>query len=305
MTVAYWILAFRAMPALHTAAFRMVAVRPVLSLGGWMMVSNLVQPLLLYLDRFILASLMSVEASAYFSTPYDLVVRIWVIPIAVMNTAFPALTASLRANPLGAGNLFRRCGLSILGLVFIPCLLATAFGPWLLRLWLGAEFAEHAGDVMQILAVGVMFTCVAQLPAGLVDGIGRPDLNAKLSFAEVLVYVPCFVGLIGAFGIQGAAFAWTARVGVDCAARLLIAGRCYPAGRSAIDTVTLATGIAGGLMLIPLASPDGMDRVCAVAIVIVLLAVALWRLGLSVVERSTMRGYGMILLRRGTSSRGA
>ncbi len=305
MTIAYWILAFRAMPSLRTASFRMVAVRPVLSLGGWMMVSNLVQPMLLYLDRFIIASMLSVVASAYYSTPYDLVVRIWVIPIAVMNTAFPALTASLRGNPLGAGNLFRRCGLSILGLVYVPCLLATAFGPWLLQLWLGAEFSDHAGDVLQTLAVGVLFTCMAQLPAGLIDGIGRPDLNAKLSFAEVLIYVPCFVGLITLFGIQGAAYAWAVRVALDCLARLLIAARHYPSGKAAVHTLILVVSIACILMLVPLAVPAGLDRVCATATVPVLLAVVLWRMGLSEEERLAIRGYGALVLRRRPLTRNA
>ena len=305
MTISYWILAFRAMPSLRGASFRLAAVRPVLSLGGWMMVSNLVGPMLLYLDRFILASLMSVVAAAYFSTPYDLVVRIWVIPIAIMNTAFPALTASLRGNPQGAGTLFRRCGLSILALVFVPCVIATAFGPWLLRQWLGADFAEHAGNVLQILSVGVLFTCVAQLPAGLVDGVGRPDLNAKLSFVEVLVYVPCFVALISAFGIQGAALAWATRVGLDCLARLVIAARCYEPGRAAIHTVMLSCAIAGLLLVLPLAVPYGIERVGAVGVVLACLAATLWRIGLSEEERGASFGHLLRLSRWSPLSRRA
>ncbi len=58
-----------------------------------------------------------------------------------------------------------------------------------LRLWLGADFAQHSFRVLQWLAVGVFINSLAQIPFALVQGAGRPDLTAKLHLIELPLYL--------------------------------------------------------------------------------------------------------------------
>jgi O-antigen/teichoic acid export membrane protein len=84
-----------------------------------------------------------------------------------------------------------------------------------LTIWLGADFAEHSFRVLQWLAVGVLINSLAAIPFALVQGAGRPDLTAKLHLIELPGYLLTLWWLIGARGVEGAAIAWTARMGVD------------------------------------------------------------------------------------------
>ena len=45
----------------------------LLRFGGWMTVSNIVGPLMVTLDRFLIGALISVSAVAYYATPYEVV----------------------------------------------------------------------------------------------------------------------------------------------------------------------------------------------------------------------------------------
>jgi O-antigen/teichoic acid export membrane protein len=62
-----------------------------------------------------------------------------------------------------------------------------------------------------------------------VQGVGRPDLTAKLHLLELPVYLGLLFWLIHADGIEGAAIAWSVRMVVDALALFFIAKRFLPA----------------------------------------------------------------------------
>src|SRR6266566_1325695 len=55
-------------------------LRPLLGFGGWVSVSNVVSPLLVYLERFLLASRAGDAAVAYHTAPYAVVTRLLILP---------------------------------------------------------------------------------------------------------------------------------------------------------------------------------------------------------------------------------
>jgi O-antigen/teichoic acid export membrane protein len=228
MTWCYWRICLNAMPSLRQGRFRFASVLPVLRFGGWLTVSNITWPLLLYMDRFVIAAVLSTAATAYYATPFDLIVRFTIVPLAIMQTAFPAITASYRTAPQKAARLFRLGSLTVAVVLFPAAFIVVMFAQDLLQLWLGKDFAAHAAGVLHLLGVGVLFLCADSVPTGLLDGIGRPDLNAKLSVVSILVYVPVLIGLLRVLGIEGAALAWTLRVILAYALRLLLCARHFP-----------------------------------------------------------------------------
>ena len=190
--------------------------RPLLVYGSWVTVSNFITPLLAYVDRFVIGSMVSVGAVGYYSAPYDAINRAWVVPATLAATLFPAFTN------LDTGGSKRRleelCARSLKSLLLIstPTLLVLAlFAKQILRWWLGVEFADQSATVLQILAVGMLLNSIALVPFSLLQGVGRPDLTGVFSLVELVFQIAACFLLVKHYGISGAALAWTLRMLLD------------------------------------------------------------------------------------------
>ncbi len=253
MTIAYWRICVRVLPELRTARTVLAQLKPVLRMGGWMTASNITLPVLTYVDRFIIASVLSAAATGYYSTPFDLVLRFTIIPVAIMNTAYPAIAASYRTDPANTESLFRRSLVTVTGALFPACLLCVALSHWVLTVWLGADFASHATVVLRWLGVGILLSCVDSVVAGLLDGIGKASVNAKFSFVELALYIPLLAVLVRSHGIEGAAIASAIRCLFDLSVRFWFAQRLYPPVRAvAIGVLPLLLGSSATLFVVAL-----------------------------------------------------
>jgi O-antigen/teichoic acid export membrane protein len=233
------LLCLRVLPELRRSiAWERSAVGPLLRFGGWMTVSNVVGPLMVTLDRFLIGAVVSMTAVAYYATPYEVVTKFWLLPGALLGVMFPAFSASFAQDRERTALLFGRSVKSLF-LVLFPIMLCTvALAQDGLKLWLGAEFAQHSFRVLQCLAVGVFINSLALVPFTLVQGVGRPDLTAKLHLIELPMYLALLWWMIGARGIEGAAIAWTARVAAD-ALFLFFVARRFLLGNSPIRLRTV------------------------------------------------------------------
>lgn len=292
-TLSYWWLARRDLPGLRPALPRWASVGPLVRMGGWMSASGVLTQALLYADRFLVGALLTLSAVAFYATPLDLVMRMWILPVAVAQALLPAMASAYVAHQAATAGLLRRGALLVMATVLPACLVLVAAGPEILRLWLGAEFAAGGGRVLQILSVGIFFSCAAFAPGALLDAIGRPDVNAKWQLAQAAVFLPLSaLGLVW-LGIEGAAAAWAARCAVDAAGRLFLVARLYPAAAAAARALALplAAGGAGLALLLPFTAPATLAALGAAALP-GFLAAAL--LALTPEERRDARG----LLRR-------
>ena len=116
-----------------------------------------------------------------------------------------------------ASRLYSRSIKYILLALFPIILLIIVLAQDGLTVWLGADFARHSTRVLQWLAVGVLANSLAFVPFSFIQGIGRPDLTAKLHLLELPVYLAILFWLIHPFGIVGAAIAWSAAHIFGCA----------------------------------------------------------------------------------------
>lgn len=193
-----------------------VTMRPLFVFGGWMSISNIVSPMLIYLDRFMLGGLVGVAAVGYYTAPFDGVMRMLIIPASLMGAVYPSISAlAATGNHEAIHRVYAEAVKKTVLLLVVPVLTLAIFGPWLLRLWLGEAFAEQGQTAVRILAFGVLLNAVAHVPSGFITALGRPDIKAKLHVIELMIHVPVAYFLISRFGIVGAALAWTARVGLD------------------------------------------------------------------------------------------
>ncbi len=197
---------------------------PLLGFGGWVTVSAIVGPVLIYAERFLLGALLSVSAVGYYSVPIDALMRLWIIPSSFATTLFPAFSQlSGREEHESMAELLGRAARLLVAALGPAVLTVIIFGGDLLRLWLGPIFAEHSTMALRIVAIGLFANSMGLLAYALVQGMGRADLTAKLHLAELGAYAIVAPVLIRTFGITGAALAWTGRVIVDATALVVVA----------------------------------------------------------------------------------
>ncbi|PYP29151.1 MAG: hypothetical protein DMD49_13515 [Gemmatimonadetes bacterium] len=172
------------------------ALRPLLSYGGWVTVSNFVSPLLTYLERFVLGSIAGLAAVAYYTAPYEAVNRLLILPASLSTALFPAVSGAGAGQQAHAQQLLGRSVRYLLLAMAAPVVLVIAFPRELLTVWLGATFAAHGADAVRILAAGILVNGLAHLPYVYLLGQGRPDVPAKFHLLELPLERPVARGRV-------------------------------------------------------------------------------------------------------------
>jgi O-antigen/teichoic acid export membrane protein len=279
-------LALREMPALrHRFAFDKALLRPLFSFGGWMTVSNVVSPMMVYVDRFLIGSILSLAAVAYYATPYEVATKLLIVPGALVGVMFPAFSAAMAADRVRAAMLYRRAA-KYVGLFLFPVsFVLIVFGQGLLQVWLGHEFAVHSTRVLQILSLGVLANGLAAVPFALIQGTGRADITGKLHLMELPFYLAAVWYLTVHYGIVGTAVAWLLRVVADCILLFLLADNVMGIKNRILWPVCASICVGAVLVAVspvlggwPIKLPFA---ICGLA----LFALATWRLTLSTEER--------------------
>lgn len=294
----YLIFCLHVMPILrHGVSLKRAVIAPLLRFGGWITVSNIVSPIMAYLDRFLVAALVSIAAVAYYVTPYSAVTTLLVVPGAIVGVLFPAFTTSFVQDQKLTALLFTRGVKYVFLLMFPITLLIVTLARQGLDLWLGEEFAEHGTRVLQLLTIGVLINSLAQIPFSLVQSAGRPDLTAKLHLIELPFYLVAVWWMTRIFGIEGTAMVWSARVLVDALILFIMARRILPQGSFGFQHVKLPAGFVLLLLAFGIVPKDLIINANFVAFAIFLFMCGSWFLILDKAERSML----YILLRKGLS----
>jgi O-antigen/teichoic acid export membrane protein len=242
-------------------------MRRLLRFGSWVAVSNIISPLMVSADRVLIGWAISVTAVTYYATPFEAVSKLMLIPGAISIVLFPAFSTA------GARDSSRLHQLYSAGFWFVIYLLlpAVAMGallaPELLQLWLRGDFAARSAHVTVWLAIGMLANGAAQVPYALLQAMGRSDLTAKTHMAEAPAYALLLLVLMHAFGVAGAAMAWTIRALADLGALLVLGttvGKTRPAaprGVFLLAVVCILLALAplvlfarAGLLVVALAS---------------------------------------------------
>lgn len=209
--------AARCLPGMLNARhFNASFMKPLLVSGGWMTVTNIISPLMSYLDRFLISTTISAAAVAYYVTPNEMITKIWIIPGALTAVLFPAFSSQIgsgRSHELM--DLYRRSVLYLL-LAITPMTLIIAFASKeILTLWVGAAFAEQSSSVLRIFSYGVLISSITQIPFSLLQGAGKAALTAKVHVVEFPVYCLLLWLSCSYYGLEGAALVWLLRICAD------------------------------------------------------------------------------------------
>lgn len=224
--IVYSFFCTRSIPGMKHPQWPNIAhVKKLLGFGGWLTVTNIVGPLMTYMDRFIIGGILSMTAVAYYATPYDFVARLAVIPGSLLGVMFPALSASFAVDISRFNFLYDKTVKYILCVMTPIVLILTLAAHPFLNVWLGKEFAAQSTLVFQLLALGTLVNSIGQVPFSAIQAMGRPDITAKIHLLELPIYLGMIWFLALKMGIAGAALAWLIRVLIDTAVLYRLANR--------------------------------------------------------------------------------
>lgn len=217
-------------------------LRQLLTFGGWVTVSNIVGPVIVYVDRFVIGAMLAASSVVIYAVPFDLVSRLPVLVASLCSVLLPELARLSRSDLSGQGNihrvrsLVRRSSLFSAWIIVPMVALGWVATPWVLRWWVGAAFEAQGTLVTQLLLLAFGVNALAQIPFTALQAAGRVRSVALMHVAELLPYGLVLYGAISWLGIAGAAWAWLLRSVIDYAVLAWMWRR---------NAVRLATGITG------------------------------------------------------------
>lgn len=278
-------------------------MKKVLKFGGWLTVSNIISPLLTYMDRFFIGAILTLTAVSYYVVPYTIATKLLLIVGSLAMVLFPAFSYSQSQAKEVYLKLYRRA-IKYTFLILTPIVLFLAvFSYDLLSLWLGVEFAYNSYWVLTIFCLAVLVNSLANIPYTLIQAFGRPDITAKFHIIELIPYIFLLWLFALKFGIVGVAAAWLARVTADAILLFWYADKLLAfeikKQRSIILFILLTiiptvafllvmalNTVAGGLII----------RVLATLSVFTILGFGVWRILLESDEkRYIIQSYGLLI----------
>lgn len=217
LCIVYWLACRRRVRATR-AQVKPAVARGLLDFGGWLTVSNVVSPLITYFDRVLIGAYLSVSAVAYYTTPYEIVSKIMLVPASIGAVIFPRF-----AQMETAGDTAGLRRLTLFSYATNFCLTAPAivilalFGERLLGLWINPDFAAKSAYVGTILSVGVTINAMASVPMNRLQALGESRTTALIHLVEAPLYLVALVSVLSSQrpSLEHVAMLWVARVTLD------------------------------------------------------------------------------------------
>jgi O-antigen/teichoic acid export membrane protein len=216
--------------------------------AGWLGLTNLVSLLVGYADRFVLAPFTSAAAVGQYVIAQEVATKLWIASGAVVSAGMPRLAAQgAQLDHEGLRGTTRHLGAAMWGLGVAPAALLVLFAEPLLKLWLRASFDPASVLPLQVMAIGIGVNNLTQINFALLQVHGGEQRGAWLQVFHFLFLCLALAVLVPAFGIRGAALAFTLRLLLDALlVRLLLRGTSREAARAGVG---LGTQVACAALL--------------------------------------------------------
>lgn len=188
------------------------------SFGAWMAVTNLVSPLLVSADRFFISYFLGAGMVAYYTVPFEFLVRLLILPGALGASLLPNLARGRLTDSARVDEAFAKSVKIVALAMFVLCLVAAILAYPLMDIFISNDFASKSWLLAAILSVGVLVNGVAYLPYTALHAHGKAKPTGMLHLVEIVFYIPVLLAFIHWQGLTGAALAWTLRVTCDAVA---------------------------------------------------------------------------------------
>lgn len=210
-------------------SFHPITFKRLIFFGGWITVSNIISPIMVYFDRFVISSILGAKVVGFYTAPSEAIGRLGLLPGALSRAVFPRLSNIISHEDFNTQLKFS------FKLMIAGCLpvvvLGIIFSDKILLLWMGEEYAKNSSLILSILLVGFFFNSLAQIPFTAIQSLGKAKLTALLHCLEILPYLVLLYFFVHYYGLIGAAYAWSIRVIIDFLLLLVISNKCVSRNR--------------------------------------------------------------------------
>ncbi len=191
------------------AEFDSAEFRDMFRFGVFTLANRLNTLLLTQMDRFLIGLFLPIEMLTFFIIPATFAGYILKVPLIVLQVLFPLVSEiqSIHENPREALRAIQLRGSKYFTLYVLPlCILTATYSRAILTLWVGPEIAAQSSRILQLLAIAYFISSTHYVPSTILNGIGKPQINAYiLPVAGVLNLALCLL-LIPRYGINGAGY---------------------------------------------------------------------------------------------------
>ncbi len=288
--VAHAIACARAFPRLtRPTGVRGAVVQRLARVGGWITVSNLVNPLLVSADRVIVSSTLGVAAVGYYATPQEVVTKLWIFTGAVLPVLFPALAATFASDATRAAKLFDRAA-RIIAVALLPvAALMALYAPEWLGWWLGPGFVREGASLVRVFAIAIFCNCVGQTAFTALQAVGQQRVTGVSHLVQLPLLIVALAWVTPRYGLLGAALVWGARIVVDAGVAFWGVIATIPSLRAAAARAA-AYAVVGVSCVLATTVPHSVGAKAALTIVAVPIYCAVtWFAVLTSEERASFR----------------
>lgn len=185
-----------------------VTLKKLFSFGVFSLLVMLSTTILFQLDRILIGAYSGAAQVAFYAVPASIAFRIHAFVANIMGVVFP-LCSELHAT--GQKAKLRELYLRASKYAFIIAIsIATplvVLSGQVMKYWMGDEYALKSSHVLMLLAISSFFASMSTIPAFLLDGIGKPRVNAFFAVLSALMNIMLCLLLIPRYGVIGAALA--------------------------------------------------------------------------------------------------
>lgn len=189
--------------------------KTLFSFGGWVTVSSILSPMMVQLDRFMIAALLSAAAVTIYVVPFELVAQSLILVTAINSVIFPSLSRLMQEQPDNWQKYFQTWLFRVGALMLVMSSTMAFLMPYILKFWLKDEFHPESVLVGQILCAGVFLNSLSALFYSQLHALGKASVTAKFHMIEFPIYFAFLYFALLKFDIMGAAIAWSARMALD------------------------------------------------------------------------------------------
>lgn len=190
-------------------------LKKLLSFGAWMTLSNIVSPLMVNADRFLISNLLGASMVAYYTIPFDFAIRLLIIPASLTGVLFPRFSNLLISDIKETIKVYKKSFAIIFKIMLVVSAGIIAFSYLGLKIWINEDVASKSYLILIILMIGVFFNSLAQVPFSIIQADGKVKLTSLLHIAEFVIYIVLLVLLAKYVGLIGVAFAFLTRTLID------------------------------------------------------------------------------------------
>jgi O-antigen/teichoic acid export membrane protein len=182
------------------------SIRELFNFGAFSWLQGLVGLLTGQADRFLVGYMLGAHALAYYSICVQAALPIHGIAAAGLQVLFPYLSARLGVLSIAAMRQRFAAAFSVNVAIVAILAMPLIFGSrYVLRLWMGQDFATHASVILSITACGFALLGLNVTGFYMFMAMGRIKLLALVNTAGAAAMLIAIAILAPRFGIVGAA----------------------------------------------------------------------------------------------------